>query len=114
MEDLLAKLKELSQGKAKYEKRSFIWVLDEFNRPSHKKIIDHRWGDYEKEYICEITDCTGEPYWITENSLYPTKSQLIEAQIEYWGNLLGEEAGQYAATVALCNEILMAMVAEHD
>ena len=63
----------------------------------HKKIIDHRWDDYEKEYICEITDCTGEPYWITENSLYPTKSQLIEAQIEYWGNLLGEELEQHVS-----------------
>lgn len=88
VDNLIQKLQELTQSKAKYSKKDFIWVLDDSNRASHKKIIGHRWDEYEKEYVCELTDSTGEPYWITENSLYPTKSALIEAQIEYWVNQL--------------------------
>jgi hypothetical protein len=75
---------ELAVPKPKYEIRNFVWMLDEGNRPSHKKILDYRWDDYCKGYVYEITDSIGEPYWITEGSLFASKQELIEAQIEYW------------------------------
>ncbi len=79
IDDLINKLRELTQPKSKYKIGDAVWLLNDFGFP-------------EQDYISEIDECSDEKYfvngqWFEEVSLYPTKQALIEAQIEYWKNL---------------------------
>lgn len=104
IDDLIEKLTELTLTKPKYKEKEFIWVMQEDNRPHHKKILNIRFDTHDKEYICEITNCIDEPYWITEDSLHPTKQALIESQIEYWSSLLDTQTNQPQVDIDSCQE----------
>lgn len=82
MDDLIAKLHELAQPKAKYEEGAEVWfvVLGINWTPIQAHTETYRDGKY---YVA--------PNWYREEELYPTKSALIESQIEYWETMRARE-----------------------
>lgn len=81
IEDLIAKLKELTQPKPKYEVgQEVYWIVSDV---IYSGIIDcanpneNRWKIKIDDELVEIDECY----------LYPSREALIDAQIEYWTNL---------------------------
>ncbi len=85
IDDLIAKLQELSSLKPKYEINNYIWIVLEDNAPHHKKIINRYLND--GEYIYVVTDLFGASVSYEEDSFFLTKKALIDYQIEYWQSL---------------------------
>lgn len=82
IDNLLAKLVELSgKTKPKYKIGQEVWTLNDEYKP-------------EECIIEEIDLCSSElylddsGYWWTENQLYSSREELIEAEIEYWLGML--------------------------
>jgi len=92
LHDLIAKLKELTQPKPKYKVGEEVWLVGNFGKPITAKIVGIMGGDVDLAF----KDGTCRYGAIKE--LYPTKSELIEAQIEYWTNLQKEFDVQYASS----------------
>lgn len=73
----------MESAKNKYKIGQEVWMLsDEYEPVSF--IIDDIDDGSEEKYLGEYGDNVG---WWVEEKLYPSKAQLIEAQIEYWTNL---------------------------
>lgn len=98
LDDLLAKLKHITQDKPKpkYELGQAVWFID---FPVNKiycgciKKIRH------DEYVV-VTDTQGPKEDFAEHELYPSKQALIIFQLNYWSDLMRKEK-----TKALCNDI---------
>jgi hypothetical protein len=83
IDDLITNLRKLTQTEPKYKCGDIIWivyeqnplcfVVEEVNFRSNNKFMYRLSGEY--------------PGAAFEENLYPTKSQLIESQIEYWSNM---------------------------
>ena len=79
IDDLIAKLQEITQPKYKYKAGQKVWRIDG-HEPIQLTIcdIDH----YEPvEYLDE------NGAWWCEEQLYPSREALIEDQLEYWYSL---------------------------
>lgn len=81
LDDLLKKLHELTKTEPKYKQGDIVWMVYQ-NEPCDFIII-HNVG---KKYSLDSYD-TG---LVNESELYPSKADLIQAQIEYWQNLRRE------------------------
>lgn len=82
LDDIITTLQELTQSKAKYEDGAEVWfvVLGINWTPIQAHTESYQNGKY---YVAGN--------WYREEELYPTKSALIEAQIEYWHKQLCQE-----------------------
>lgn len=76
IDSLISVLRELTRPEPKYKD---CWYVGSGGHPRCTKVLNQ-----EGYAICEETD--NEAYGVLV-TLYPTKSQLIEAQIEYWQSL---------------------------
>ena len=89
LDELIARLQELTQSKPKYEVNQLVWYLDlPVNKIHCGTIAKVRDGEY---VIDGSMNGTKDDY--TESELYPTKQSLIEAQCRYWGEMLCKENG---------------------
>lgn len=81
--ELLYKLQELTQSKQKYKVGQEVWKPNVKHTPWSYIItaVDHDLG----YYLNDQSD------WHDEQELHPSKQALIEAQIEYWGQLYCDE-----------------------
>jgi len=94
IDDLITKLKELTQPEPKYKEGSQVWFTECGDiRNGYIKSIRN------DSYLIDLNDDVS--YCEKEDDLYPTKSQLIEAQIQYWQSLRdqSEEAIDIAPTL---------------
>jgi len=85
IDELIAKLEELTESKPKYKIGDIVWFV----------ILAREWLGIETE-IDAIDDNkyhVSYGHWMHENELYPTKAALIEAQIEYWISLREVQPG---------------------
>lgn len=86
IDDVIATLQELTQPKPKYEVGTTWWYLDEAN-----------FVRFAKPRSLLITE-ENKNWYRADEEWYPTKSQLIEAQIEYWQSLIEIKPGQKGET----------------
>lgn len=85
IDDLITKLKELTQPEPKYKFGDTVWSLKKRGEQGLMSgFIDDSDGDKDKYYV--LYDGEGA-YWQTEDDLYPSRNLLIDAQIDYWYNL---------------------------
>ena len=90
IEDLIAKLQELTKPEPKYKLSDEVFILHHDMVQSlriHKNPVHYPAGYY---YLTEL----GEIY---EAVLFPTRQALIEHQIEYWRNQLEDELDQHVS-----------------
>src|SRR6266446_1473769 len=89
--ECLKKLQELKQPKPKhkYERNSCMWTLSEEHEPEEFYIHLRDTADDGEQILYG-----NRISWKLEEELYLTKSELIEAQIDYWKNQLAEELEQ--------------------
>lgn len=83
IDDLIAKLQELTQQKPKYKGGQDVFVS------SAGKLEKLKISRYIKEY--NLYECYGKICSYNENELFISKQFLIESQINYWINLFNEE-----------------------
>jgi hypothetical protein len=77
IDDLIAKLQELTRSKPKYEIGQEVWLLGLDNKAWRAEIDDYDSTAVECYFI-------KEDRWYREDELFPTREALIDAQIEYW------------------------------
>ena len=83
IDELIIKLKELTQPDPKYKEGQKIYAL--YAREiTQLEVLCNEWDAEKGAYRCEIVN---PRLWWYEHEIYPTKSALIEAQIEYWQSL---------------------------
>lgn len=109
LDGLITKLKELTRPKPKFEVGQEIWCLDNKEIKSFK--IDEIIYDIEYWYINKHDDgkySNDEEYFdqFQESSLFATKQELIQAQIDYWQSQLTKEhvKSYEKASMELINE----------
>ncbi len=101
LDNLIAKLQQLTQPKAKYKVGDKVWLI------SYCGSVICEWEIEDIDIWSEEKYLFGDS-WYTESELYPTKSALIEAQIEYWVNELkklpvfSQLTGQYILQTKEC------------
>lgn len=91
LDDLVEKLQELTQHESKFKVGEKAWIkythfngLDKFEDVTiTSSPLD---GCYEVEWNRTKNKCT-----VREHHLYPTKESLIQAQIDYWSNLMPKD-----------------------
>jgi hypothetical protein len=81
IDDLITKLRELTQPEPKYKEADHIWRIVN-NLPFEDIICEHLDCDINGEQCYSIKGLI-----IGESKLYPAKAALIENQIEYWRRL---------------------------
>lgn len=87
LNDLITKLQELTQPKARYQVHDEIWMIYT-NEPRCFTVFESI--HYEGEWSYTLH---GDNFkWRNESELYPTKSALIESQIDYWRQMRVDEA----------------------
>lgn len=85
VDDLIAKLLELTQPKAKYEKGQMVWVIS-WGDIKEVEVIEIYWDSDLRDYRLSLDTHAGKMS-IGQSLVYPTKSALIESQIAYWIDL---------------------------
>jgi DNA-directed RNA polymerase subunit M/transcription elongation factor TFIIS len=83
IDDLIAHLKELTQPKPKYEIGSYVWVIFK-DTPVEAIVANCVNGLYE---LC----FDDKSHYIEEKYIQPTRTAVIEAEIEYWTCLKNDE-----------------------
>ena len=80
LDALIAKLKELPQPEPKYKEGQKVWriSLTDLQTPLECMVVESK--HYQGEIL--YRECDG--YTFPESAFHPTKTALIEAQIEYW------------------------------
>lgn len=95
LDDLIAKLQELTQPKAKYEVGQKVWTYshDEIN---YWVIQGVRWDPETNDFRVDLGKMNGGVFGgqgsFLSKDLYPQKSELIQAQIDYWRQMRIDEA----------------------
>lgn len=84
LDDLITKLKELTQSQPKYKEGEEVWFVGH-NRQILTLVISAIEKDIDG-YI--YADLNGNAFEWLEHELYPSRQALIESQIEYWQGLL--------------------------
>jgi hypothetical protein len=83
VDDLIAKLRELTKPEPKYKEGEYVWLMGINNLPVDCCIEDVDPSSNEKYLIDDA--------WFTEEELYPSREALIDAQIEYWKGMKHEQ-----------------------
>lgn len=93
-DDLITKLKELTQDKPKpkYGIGQEVWHLGDEFVPESGKVIDIDLSSDEM-YLVEENNGDGVGWWVEER-LYPSLENLLGAMVDYWGNLYCHHVGQ--------------------
>ena len=87
LDNLITKLRELTQHEHKFKIGDTIWYLDEKNDPDYIKIDSISYFNYTVLYKSK-----DENFSISHrHDLYATRNELIKSQIEYWHKLLHSE-----------------------
>lgn len=89
IDEALVKLKELAKPHPKYKPGDIVWHLGDDNDIQSLYIKRVELEDLVLMYLEEGGG------WREEKDLYPSREALIEAQIDYWRNMLGEELEQH-------------------
>lgn len=80
IDDLITKLRELTQSEPKYKVGDVVFIVDAGNELAQVEFMhDEYYGYGARE--------PSDGYFIDEKHCYPNKAALIEAQIEYWSNM---------------------------
>jgi hypothetical protein len=89
IDDLLIKLKELTQPKPKYQVGQYVWVTNSSNKIIMASILEaHYTPDvYRYDIVTEDNINTSR----AEFALYPSREALIQSQIDHWTCLQNEE-----------------------
>jgi hypothetical protein len=87
LDDLIKKLKKLTAPEPKYSVGDLVWHLNNKGKPVSFEVICidlslPRIG-YNNGFI-----------WYSEDQLYGSRQELIDAQIEYWKKLGGGSCGE--------------------
>lgn len=93
LDDLITKLQELTQPKAKYEENDRCWCYLHGSMYEctvqqiywDKELRDYRVNLIREESIKGKISCS-------QSEIYPQKSELIQAQIDYWRQMRVDEA----------------------
>lgn len=90
IDDLITKLQELTQSEpqSRYKVGDIVWML--VDDEPYETRVDSVCG--LKYYLYKFTSGL-----VCESLIYPTKAELIEAQIFYWRDQLSEELEQYVS-----------------
>jgi hypothetical protein len=78
------KLQELTQLKTKYKIGDRVYFMDLEGNIGCDPIM-------EIDLVADYKYCIQGERWYREDELYPTKSELIEAQIKYWSEMMWED-----------------------
>lgn len=81
IDDLIAKLKQLTQPNPKYEVGQEVWFAEYADDIENAKIVEIMRTEVKVKWNL----------WLPEKKVYPSREALIEAQIEYWNSLKNEE-----------------------
>lgn len=87
IEELIAKLTELTAPKYKYKVGDWIWCYSYENIPDRVQVEFHPEGNKNTYQVRHENGMTG---FYEEERLYPSFDDLVEAQIKYWVNLRSE------------------------
>lgn len=103
VDDLIAKLKELIKPEPKYEDGQEVWMMylpvyANTLQPGKFKIDARKYTDGVHQY-CSYGNGVGLT-WREENTIYASKEELIQAQVDYWLSLSDK-----STTEILCNKI---------
>lgn len=91
LDDLIAKLRELTQTKPKYEVGQIVAYIDEDNAPA-EFIIEGICDFFSHAY--SYWESKEDDIWHLESELYPSKEVLLGAMVDYWGNLYCQHVGE--------------------
>jgi hypothetical protein len=80
LEEVIAKLRELTQSEPKYKIDQKVWYINIHNLPVSNPIESIAVEETDKMYL--IFD-----KWFQEDELYATKFDLVEAQTKHWQSL---------------------------
>jgi len=95
IEELITKLKELTEPQPKYKIGQEVWYITCEFEPISTKIEDLTWFEDSTHYLIDEGH-------IKESNLYPSKQALIEAQIEHWTKLKIDEISEDTIISTLC------------
>lgn len=87
LDELIAKLNELTQPEPKYKKSQLVWFLDDIYR-IRSRVVRDSWiaediDTGEKEYAYDVS----MQHPMCESNLFPTRQSLIEHQLQYWQSM---------------------------
>lgn len=89
IDDLIAKLTELTKPKAKYKEGDEVWTYSHGHINSWE-IEKIRWESASNDFRLDLKQNFGKGSFL-QYDCYPSKAQLIEAQIEYWEAMRARE-----------------------
>lgn len=82
---LIAHLEQINMPEPKYKMADIVWALKKRGQQGCiSGFVDDSDGDKDKFYV--LFDGYGA-YWMKEEELYPSRRELIQAQIKYWQKL---------------------------
>lgn len=100
IDELIAKLEEMTKPEQKYALNSTVYALDGFNGIIELTIVRSYVTGIDTTITIYVTDL-GARY--AESELYPTREALIEAQVEYWQKLRCQGGGHaYDTDSSIC------------
>jgi len=85
IDDLIAKLQELTQPESKYKVGETIWYVNSRQIPLSMKI---QYIDFEKDKEPFYVE---EKYHLPQSAAYSSLEELIESQLVYWSSLMAKE-----------------------
>ncbi len=83
MDGIIDKLLELTQSEPKYKAGQKLYALYE-GGIKEVEVLCSDWDSETNTYRCEIVN---PRLWWYEHEIYPTKSDLIDAQIKMWSDM---------------------------
>jgi hypothetical protein len=89
VDELIAKLQEITKPKHKYAIGQEVWVNSSKQIPFSCYVIK-QYDCSDFEYVLYIQNAD-EEFCMKERFIYPSREDLIRSQIEYWKELLVDE-----------------------
>jgi len=90
LDDLITKIRKLTEPDAKYAKGDEVWVANE-DPPHEVTVFEQSYISYEGRLAWHYRVSGYVRHWMHEDELYPSREALIKHQIEHWHGLLFPE-----------------------
>ncbi len=112
IDDLIAKLKELTQPEPKYKGGDNIYSLLRRGMSGFMTgSIDKFDPDRQQYYVLfPNIGC----YWMNEDDIYPTREALIQSQIDYWQSLSEDKPCEHLWVRGKCHDCGAVKICEHE